>query len=134
MKGSELGTQLLIAGATAAVTTTVAIFITNWFTKRSTTQDIASGKQPLPPGSTPTTNGPPVTAKPTGSPMPSPSPPPQVPPSLSDLANAMTIAQGINAIQGYMGPSWSNAQQCPEGFHWGGYDEDNPNLPKCIPN
>jgi hypothetical protein len=22
---------------------------------------------------------------------------------------------------------------CPQGFKWGGWDEDNPNLPKCIP-
>lgn len=47
--------QVLIAGATAAVTTAVAIIVTNWLTKKATIESVAKGETPLPKGATPTT-------------------------------------------------------------------------------
>lgn len=46
--------QIVIAVAASAAAAATAAIVTHWLTKESTTKDIASGKTPLPAGSTPT--------------------------------------------------------------------------------
>jgi hypothetical protein len=121
MEAKGVATQILIAGATAVVTTTVAVLITSWLTKRSTTEDIASGKQPLPPGSTPKTDGPPIDVKPTGNPMPQPSP--QPPPKLPPVSDLLSIANQIATVNPF--------PRCPEGMHY--VPNNDPNTQKNIP-
>lgn len=54
MNVNDATKQIIIAGVSAAVATTVGVLVTHWLTKQSTTQDIASGKTPLPADATPT--------------------------------------------------------------------------------
>lgn len=46
--------QIVIAVAASAAAAATAAIVTHWLTKAATTKDIASGKTPLPAGSTPT--------------------------------------------------------------------------------
>jgi hypothetical protein len=120
MEAKGIATQIIIAGATAVVTTTVAVLVTSWLTKRSTTENIASGKQPLPPGSTPTTDGPPINVKPTGNPAPPPPPPPQPAPQVLNVAQVAQLAQSL-----------AKANPCPPGYH--SVPTGQPNFPyMCI--
>jgi hypothetical protein len=53
-----------------------------------------------------------------------PPPPPPAPPPPAPLTILSSIgAQSLSQVQ----------SPCPPGFKWGGFDADNPNLPKCIP-
>lgn len=112
--------QVIIAGVSAAVATTVGVLITHWLTKESTTQNIASGKTPLPADATPT-------FKPTEEPPKKDLPPKKEEPKKEEenlIAQAAQIARVISR----------KPPTCPTGYHWGGYDADNPNLPKCVPD
>lgn len=53
----DVAKQVLVAGITAVVTTTVAVLLTTWLTKKATLESVAKGETPLPTGATPTTAG-----------------------------------------------------------------------------
>jgi hypothetical protein len=114
---NESTRQIVIAVVASSAAAATAALVTHWITKQSTTNDIASGKTPLPAGSTPTV----ATPAPTPAPAPAPAPAP------GNLVNmASQIAKAISK-KPYI-------PHCPPGYHWGGYDADNPNLPKCVPD
>jgi hypothetical protein len=59
--------QILTAVAASTAGAVAAVLITHYLTKKSTIESVATGKTPLPPGSTPTTTGDkPIVATPTG--------------------------------------------------------------------
>lgn len=98
--------QIVIAVAASAAAAATAAIITHWLTKDATTKDIASGKTPLPAGSTPTTNGPPIVATPVATPTAKPAPAPApAPVNLLNLANQ--INQGVQPV----------IPKCPVGYH-----------------
>src|SRR6185295_11194421 len=107
--------------------TTIAVFLTRGLTQKATTADIARGKDPLPPGSPPQTDGPPINVTPTGNPLPPPpTPAPLSPNTLLNMANQ--VAQGV-AIQAN--------PKCPDGMHAVPNKDPNTqwNVPYwCVPN
>ena len=120
---NETTKQLLVAGATAAVTTTVAVLITQYLTKKS----IASGDTPLPAGSTPTTTSGVIVATPKsldasvpgGGGSTATSPPDATPPANNappeiapqTLENAIKIAQAATTYS-------ANANVQPQNQNW----------------
>jgi len=77
----DVAKQVLVAGITAVVTTTVAVLVTTWLTKKATLESVAKGETPLPAGATPTTTGTtPIVAMPKAVEQPGPEQLPQKPP------------------------------------------------------
>jgi hypothetical protein len=93
--------QIVIAVAASAAAAATAAIVTHWLTKQSTTNDIATGKTPLPAGSTPAVK----------SDTPGDQPPPKAPaPAPTNLVNmASQIAKTISQKQ--------QIPKCPTGYH-----------------
>jgi hypothetical protein len=117
-----------------AMSLVVASFVSQCVMIAAVAAAAAEAETPLPAGSTPTMQCPDGYYAKDGVCVPSPliegqvpQPPPKTPAPAP--VNLLTLANQV--AQGVLQPLMP---KCPPGFHWGGYDADNPNLPKCIPD
>lgn len=117
---NESTKQVIIAGVSAAVATTVGVLITHWLTKQATIENVASGKTPLPADATPTFKE--ETKK-------EELPKKKEEPKEDLVAQAAQIAQGGNSNISMQ----LAIPKCPSGYHWGNTDEP-PYLPGCVPD